>query len=86
MLGSLPEAQVCSNTRLLMSVVVACCQDTTQVTLDSVTRLALLLVEMISPDVMYNGLPWPEEDFCKVSGSQNVSVLVYLHCICQTII
>ncbi|XP_054269182.1 integrator complex subunit 5-like [Macrosteles quadrilineatus] len=71
---SLPEAQVCSNTRLLMSVVVACCQDTTQVTLDSVTRLALLLVEMISPDVMYNGLPWPEEDFCKVTVERDLHI------------
>ena len=29
-------------------------------------QLALLVVEMISPDVMYNGLPWPEEEFIKV--------------------
>lgn len=34
--------------------------------LDSAIQVALLLVELISPDVMYNGLPWPEEDFCKV--------------------
>ena len=29
-------------------------------------QLALLLVEVVSPDVMYNGLPWPDEDFIKV--------------------
>ena len=28
-------------------------------------QLALLLVELVSPDVMYNGLPWPEEDFTR---------------------
>ncbi|XP_008471899.1 integrator complex subunit 5-like, partial [Diaphorina citri] len=32
--------------------------------------LALYLVEIISPDVMYNGLPWLEEDFCKAPGSE----------------
>jgi len=26
----------------------------------------LLLVELVSPDVMYNGLPWPDEEFTKV--------------------
>ncbi len=29
-------------------------------------QLALLLVEIISPDIMYNGLPWPEDEFMKV--------------------
>lgn len=64
--GSLPEAEVRSNTRLLVAVVTACCQDNGQPSMDAITGLALLLVEMLSPDVMYNGLPWPEEDFCKV--------------------
>jgi hypothetical protein len=36
------------------------------VSLDAITTVSLLLVELISPDVMYNGLPWPEEEFCKV--------------------
>lgn len=63
---SLPEAQVKSNTRMLVAAVNACCQDCNQMSLDAVTNLALLLVEFMSPDVMYNGLPWPEEEFCKV--------------------
>lgn len=29
------------------------------------TSVSLLLVELVSPDVMYNGLPWPDEDFTK---------------------
>lgn len=41
-------------------------QSAAPVSLDSVTAVSLLLVELISPDVMYNGLPWPEEEFCKV--------------------
>lgn len=35
--------------------------------LSTVISVSLLLVELISPDVMYNGLPWPDEDGCKVS-------------------
>lgn len=35
-------------------------------TLDTVVSLALLVVQFVSPDVMYNGLPWPDEDFTKV--------------------
>lgn len=38
-------------------------------TLDTVVSLALLVVQFVSPDVMYNGLPWPDEDFTKVKIS-----------------
>ena len=34
--------------------------------------LALLLVELVAPDVMYNGIPWPEEDFMKVTVERSV--------------
>lgn len=34
--------------------------------LDALTMVSLLLVELVSPDVMYNGLPWPDEEFTKV--------------------
>jgi integrator complex subunit 5 len=30
------------------------------------TQLSLLIVEIVSPDVMFNGLVWPDEDFTKV--------------------
>ena len=29
--------------------------------------LALLLIELVAPDVMYNGIPWPGEDYIKVT-------------------
>ena len=49
----------------------ACCsnRDFIQypVDIDALTLVSLLLVELISPDVMYNGLPWPDEEFTKVS-------------------
>ena len=30
-------------------------------------RLALILVEVVSPDIMYIALPWPEEEFLKMT-------------------
>lgn len=35
--------------------------------------LALLMIELVSPDVMYNGIPWPEEEFMKVTIERCVS-------------
>ncbi|KAI5744171.1 hypothetical protein M8J77_026364 [Diaphorina citri] len=40
--------------------------------------LALYLVEIISPDVMYNGLPWLEEDFCKVTIERDLHIKQFL--------
>lgn len=44
-------------------------------TLDTVVSLALLVVQFISPDVMYNGLPWPDEDFTKVKHTKFVTMM-----------
>lgn len=62
---------VASNTAELISVLKACCslpEDNkySNISLDSMTLLSLLLVQFVSPDVMYNGLPWPEEEFSRV--------------------
>ncbi|XP_049959293.1 integrator complex subunit 5 isoform X1 [Schistocerca serialis cubense] len=79
---------VANNTCLLIEVIKACCanpnvakaQDGNQlpvqhpISLEAVTSIALLLVELISPDVMYNGLPWPEEDFCKVTVERDLHI------------
>lgn len=37
------------------------------INLDAISMVSLLLVELVSPDVMYNGLPWPDEEFTKVN-------------------
>lgn len=42
--------------------------------LDSMTWLSLLLVQFVSPDVMYNGLPWPEEEFSKVTIERDLHI------------
>ncbi|XP_014247878.1 integrator complex subunit 5 [Cimex lectularius] len=63
------------NTNLLLSVLKACCTgESNEESRDAVVSVALLLVELISPDVMYNGLPWPEEDFCKVTVERDLSI------------
>ncbi|KAF6214343.1 hypothetical protein GE061_009083 [Apolygus lucorum] len=66
---------VIHNTTLLLKVLRACVQgDTNQETLDGVINISLQLVELVSPDVMYNGLPWPEEDFCKVTVERDLYI------------
>lgn len=67
------------NETLLMDVIKACCseRDTAAqhpVDTDAMTLVSLLLVELISPDVMYNGLPWPDEDFTKVTVERDLQI------------
>lgn len=42
--------------------------------IDGFTSISLLLVEMISPDVMYNGLPWPDEEFSKITMERDLHI------------
>lgn len=66
--SNLSSSRIKSNTQYLMEALRVCClTDQKNVQLEAVTNVALLLVQLISPDVMFNGLPWPEEEFCKVS-------------------
>jgi len=37
-------------------------------------KLALQLVEVVSPDIMYNGIPWPEEEFMKVTMERDLQI------------
>lgn len=64
------------NSRVLQ----ACCSNRESerypVNLDALTMGSLLLVELVSPDVMYNGLPWPDEEFTKVCLSDNINKTV----------
>lgn len=34
----------------------------------------MLLVELISSDVMYNGLPWPDEEFNKITMERDLQI------------
>ncbi|XP_076684692.1 integrator complex subunit 5 omd isoform X3 [Andrena cerasifolii] len=66
------------NKMLLMDVIKACCSNRESerypVNLDALTMGSLLLVELVSPDVMYNGLPWPDEEFTKVTIERDLQI------------
>ncbi|XP_013134455.1 PREDICTED: uncharacterized protein LOC106100217 [Papilio polytes] len=53
-----------TNNELLMGALMSCMDGNSGI-VEGATSVSLLLVELVSPDVMYNGLPWPDEDFTK---------------------
>lgn len=68
---AIPADVIAANVAELICALKACCtlmeeDKYSEMSLDSMTLLSLLLVQFVSPDVMYNGLPWPEEEFSKV--------------------
>ncbi|XP_046419986.1 integrator complex subunit 5 isoform X1 [Neodiprion fabricii] len=66
------------NTTLLMDAIKSCCSNPElgqhPVNLDAISMVSLLLVELVSPDVMYNGLPWPDEEFTKVTVERDLQI------------
>ncbi|CAB3365565.1 Hypothetical predicted protein [Cloeon dipterum] len=64
-----PAAQVFSNCQLLIEACKACCCQDGDLDKppnpEAMNDLALIMVELISPDVMYNDLQWPDEEFSK---------------------
>ncbi|CAH2075039.1 unnamed protein product, partial [Iphiclides podalirius] len=61
--GQLPPI-LTTNNELLMGALMSCMDGNSGI-VEGATSISLLLVELVSPDVMYNGLPWPDEDFTK---------------------
>ena len=54
------------NSVIFVSILFKMCNEVSEQNKDEIYKqLALLVVELVSPDVMYNGLPWPEEDFTR---------------------
>ncbi|XP_050023313.1 integrator complex subunit 5 isoform X1 [Dermacentor andersoni] len=77
------DEEVVLNKQLLLEAITACCALPWRNDRPSPTRtspvggmkiVALLLVEMISSDVMFNGLPWPDEDFLKVTIERDLHI------------
>lgn len=66
-----PELQ-----NMFLSAMAACCKsDDMANTIDGFSTVSLLLVEMVSTDVMYNGLPWPDEElFTKVTMERDLQI------------
>ena len=42
---------------------------------EATKQLSLLLVDLISPDIMYNGLPWPDEEFTRVTMERDLIIV-----------
>ncbi|CAB3244252.1 unnamed protein product [Arctia plantaginis] len=53
-----------TNIELLMGALMSCMEGDRGL-VEGNKSMVLLLVEVVSPDVMYNGWPWPDEDFTK---------------------
>lgn len=65
-----PELQ-----RLLLKAVDCCCSDWEKPNhVEGYSTVSLLLVEMVSTDVMYNGLPFPDEEFTKVTMERDLRI------------
>lgn len=69
------------NTDHLIASIKSCClagesdePRKSPISLESLTTVSLLLVQFVSPDVMYNGLPWPEEEFSKVTIERDLYI------------
>ncbi|KAG8185764.1 hypothetical protein JTE90_000747 [Oedothorax gibbosus] len=74
------------NKQVILDTIQACCKASWRFPLDEPTTtnpdspipgmktVALLLVELISPDVMFNGLPWPDEDYLKVTVERDLHI------------
>ncbi|KYM81411.1 Integrator complex subunit 5 [Atta colombica] len=76
--NSIDKEIITLNKILLIDVIKACCSnqesDRYPINLDALTMVSLLLVELVSPDVMYNGLPWPDEEFTKVTIERDLQI------------
>lgn len=55
----LPKDAVKLHKQLILNTLSVCCA--AQGNGEGASTIALLLVELISPDIMFNGFPWPEE-------------------------
>ncbi|XP_017488979.1 PREDICTED: integrator complex subunit 5 isoform X1 [Rhagoletis zephyria] len=60
---------------LLLKALDACCTVADkQNSVEGYSMISLMLVEMVSTDVMYNGLPFPDEEFTKVTMERDLMI------------
>ncbi|XP_054715495.1 integrator complex subunit 5-like [Uloborus diversus] len=84
---NLPQKDiVLLNKQVILDAIQVCCRQSWRFPLDDVSNLnnhslipgmkivALLMVEIVSPDVMFNGLPWPDEDYLKVTVERDLHI------------
>lgn len=63
----------------LKAIVACCCQDEggnngNMLSMEGFCQVSHLLVELVSTDVMYNGIAWPEEEFTKVTIERDLHI------------
>ncbi|KAK2721137.1 hypothetical protein QYM36_003418, partial [Artemia franciscana] len=71
--GDIRREDVAQNLDIFIETLTKCCVSDSETT-DGITRVAMILLEILSPDVMYNGLPWPEEEFLKVTIERDLYI------------
>ncbi|KAH8273120.1 hypothetical protein KR018_004843 [Drosophila ironensis] len=60
---------------LYLKALNACCADVEKPNnVEGYSLVSLLLVELVSTDVMYNGLPFPDEEFTKVTMERDMQI------------
>ncbi|XP_076043660.1 integrator complex subunit 5 omd [Oratosquilla oratoria] len=73
---TLPPDLVTFHTQLLVNTISLCCRSPPQEVSGGtmgINTVALMLVELISPDIMFNGFPWPEE-YIKFTFERDLSI------------
>ncbi|XP_013776240.1 integrator complex subunit 5-like [Limulus polyphemus] len=79
----LPDSEILLNKQLFLQLIHSCCSpyklDSTEKSVKSYKQggmkiVALLTVELVSPDIMFNGLPWPDEDTQKVTIERDLNI------------
>ena len=69
-----PETK--QNCLTLITVLFKICNEVTCFNQDETYKnLACMLVELVVPDIMYNGLPWPEEEFTRVTIERDLQIV-----------
>lgn len=69
------QSEIVDNCSLFIGLLSACCHDVGDVVFEDKRRyamnahtakyVALLLVQLVTPDGMYNGIPWPDDESTK---------------------
>ncbi|CAL4124707.1 unnamed protein product, partial [Meganyctiphanes norvegica] len=71
---SFPSESLKLHTQLLINTLYSCCSaQGPQSIAEGLATVSLLMVELISPDIMFNGFPWPDE-FIKFTFERDLAI------------
>ena len=69
-----PPGRANNNDGILVNDAAVIEENGINISVEAARKVALLLVEIVSPDVMFNGLPWPDEEFSKVQVERDLLI------------